>query len=296
MKNSKPLVSVVMPVRNAGNFLMSAIDSILNQTYKNLELIIVDDASTDETSKILTSFKDKQTKIFRNKKQLGVTKSANLAITKAKGNFIARMDADDIASPDRIAKQVDFLKKHKEVVAVGGQCEIINATGENIGTKTFPLTDSKIKKMIFSSVPLQQPTLMVARFRLPKNFIWYDENYSSAEELELLFKLFKFGEVRNLKECLLKYRIHKGNTSLKNPKKTFFLTLKTRFLAISKYKYRPTFGGVITTIAQTVLISLIPDGWIYPIYSLIRGMNKLSVRINPDANLIFKKAFELVKT
>lgn len=295
MKSKSPLVSVVMPVRNAGNFLAEAITSILNQTYKNIELIIVNDASTDTTSKILTLLKDKRVRIFKNKKRLGVTATANIAISKARGIFIARMDGDDIANPKRIEKQVKFLNDHKNVVAVGGQCELIDAYGETFGTKDFPLTNLKIRKMIFSSVPIQQPTLMVARMRLPENFVWYDENYSSAEELELLFKLFKLGEVRNLNEYLLKYRIHKGNTSLKNPKKTFFLTLKTRLLAISKYGYRPTFGGVVATVAQTILVIMIPNSWIYPIYSMLRGMGKPNVRIKPDVNVSLQKAFQLVK-
>lgn len=292
---NRPLVSVVMPVRNAGNFLLEAIKSILNQTYKNLELIIVNDASTDETSRILSSFKDKRIMIFKNKTRFGVTKSANLAISKAKGKYIARMDGDDIADLERIEKQVNFLNKNKNVVAVGGQCELINSDGIKIGEKRFPFENDEIRKMIFSSVPLQQPTLMVNTKLLPKNFVWYDENYSSAEELELLFKLFKFGEVRNLNDYLLRYRIHGGNTSLKDPKKTFFLTLKTRFLAIRKYGYRPTFKGVMTTFAQVILISLIPDSWIYPIYSLIRGTNKFNVKINLDANILLQKAFSLVK-
>jgi glycosyltransferase involved in cell wall biosynthesis len=295
MKSKSPLVSVVMPVRNAGNFLAEAITSILNQTYKNIELIIVNDASTDTTSKILTLLKDKRVRIFKNKKRLGVTATANIAISKARGIFIARMDGDDIANSKRIEKQVKFLNGHKNVVAVGGQCELIDAYGETFGTKDFPLTNLKIRKMIFSSIPLQQPTLMVARMRLPENFVWYDENYSSAEELELLFKLFKLGEVRNLNEYLLKYRIHKGNTSLKNPKKTFFLTLKTRLLAISKYGYRPTFGGVVATVAQTILVIMIPNSWIYPIYSMLRGMGKPNVRIKPDVNISLQKAFQLVK-
>lgn len=290
-----PLVSVVMPVHNAGNFLLEAVESILNQTYKNLELVIVNDASTDETSGILSSFKDKRIRVFKNKRRFGVTKSANFAIGKARGEYVARMDGDDVASLDRIEKQVNFLHKNGNVVAVGGQCELIDSNGIGIGEKRFPVGDSQIKKMIFSSVPLQQPTLMVNTKLLPKDFVWYDENYSSAEELELLFKLFEFGEVRNLKDYLLKYRIHKGNTSLKNPKKTFFLTLKTRFLAISKYGYRPTFVGILTTVAQTVLISLIPGTWIYPIYSIVRGTNKINVKINLDANVLLQKAFGLVK-
>jgi glycosyltransferase involved in cell wall biosynthesis len=292
---NKPLVSVVMPVRNAGNFLLEAIESILNQTYTNLELIVVNDASNDNTAKILSSFKDKRMKVFKNKRRFGVTKSANLAIGKARGEYIARMDGDDIADLERIEKQVNFLNKNKNVVAVGGQCELIDSDGIKIGEKRFPFENDEIRKMIFSSVPLQQPTLMVNTNLLPKDFVWYDENYSSAEELELLFKLFKFGQIMNLRGYLLKYRIHSGNTSLKDPKKTFFLTLKTRFLAIRKYGYRPTFKGVMTTFAQIILISLIPDNWIYPIYSLIRGTNKFNVKINLDANVLLQKAFSLVK-
>jgi glycosyltransferase involved in cell wall biosynthesis len=292
---TKPLVSVVMPVRNAGNFLLEAIESILNQTYTNFELVIVNDASTDNTAKILSSFKDNRMRVFRNKRRLGVTKSANLAISKAKGEYVARMDGDDVADSKRIEKQINFLIKNKNVVAVGGQCELIDSNGFKIGDKRFPFKSEDIKRMIFSSVPLQQPTLMVNTGLLPKGFVWYDENYSSAEELELLFKLFKFGEVRNLKDYLLKYRIHKGNTSLVNPKRTFTLTLKTRFLAISRYGYRPTFMGIVTTIIQTVLISLIPESWIYPIYSVVRGTNKINVKINLDANILLQKAFGLAK-
>ena len=252
MKNKKPLVSVVMPVFNAGDFLRPAIDSILNQTYKNLELILVDDASTDGSSKVLLEYKKLGNKIhvYRNKKRFGVSRSASIGVAHSKGDFIARMDADDIAATDRIEKQVNFLLKSKEVVAVGGQCDLIDKKGVKFGEKRFPTSNKDIKSMIFSSVPLQQPTLMVNKALLPGDFVWYDENYSSAEELELLFKLFKFGKVRNLKDFILKYRMHDHNTSLANPKQTFYLTLKTRLIAVLKYGYIPSFKGVLTTLME----------------------------------------------
>lgn len=301
MKNIKnPLVSVVMPAYNAGDFLRPAIDSILNQTYINFELIVVNDASEDETFKILPSYKklDKRIRVINTKANLGVAKSASLGVSHAKGQFVARMDADDVAVPTRIEKQIKFLLDHKDVVAVGGQCELINKDGVKMGEKRFPTEDKQVRNMIFSSVPLQQPTLMVNRSLLPADFVWYDENYSSAEELELLFKLFRFGKVRNLKDTVLKYRMHDHNTSLINPKRTFYLTLKTRFIAVLKYGYTPTFKGVITTLLQAIFVSFMPNPWIYPVYAYIRGIKRFSlksVRINWNVGFVFKKAYQLAK-
>ncbi len=117
-KNQNPLVSVIMPVYNAGNFLMEAIESILNQTYQNFEFIIVDDASTDNSWKIIQKYAKKypkKIKAFQLKKTLnrGGDACANFALKKAKGKYIARMDADDIAHPKRLEKEVDFLEKTK---------------------------------------------------------------------------------------------------------------------------------------------------------------------------------------
>ncbi len=300
MNTKTPKVSVVMPVYNAGSFLVPAITSILNQTYTNIELIIVDDASTDGSSSILKKYakSDKRVRLYTNSKRLGVTKSEMLGIEKSDGKFVARMDSDDISYPERIAKQVKFLLRNKDVVAVGAQCDLINAKNELIGSKRFPVSDDSIRKMIFSSVPLQQPAMMVNRLLLPKDFVWYDETFSSAEELELLFKFFQIGKVRNLPEVLLKYRIHGSNTSLVNPKKTFKLTLKTRFRAISRYGYRPTIKGLAVTLAQFSVISLIPNKWIYPLYVFTRGMNKLkatNVTIKNNEQFVFEEKLQLVK-
>ncbi|HET7099011.1 MAG TPA: glycosyltransferase family 2 protein [Patescibacteria group bacterium] len=280
LKNKKPLVSVVMPVFNAGDFLVEAITSILNQTYKNIELIIVNDGSTDSSKAIISYFKkrDKRVRVITNKINVGVSKSASLAISAAKGVFIARMDADDIADVKRIEKQVEFLFKNKKVVAVGGQCDLIDSEGIKIGEKHFPLKNNEIKNVIFSHVPLQQPTLMVNMNLIPENFVWYDENYSSAEELELLFKFFKFGEIANLSETVLSYRMHSHNTSLINPKKTFYLTLKTRIIAILKYGYTPSFGGIVASVLQTIFVTLAPSSVIYPTYSFLRGMKSVNMK------------------
>lgn len=293
MINKNPLVSVVMPVYNAGDFLRPAINSILNQTYKNFEMIIVDDASTDDTPKLLKSLKNHKIRIYRNKKQLGITKSANFAIKKAKGEYIARMDGDDISAPQRLTRQVKYLLSHKNIVAVGAQCDLINAAGAKVGEKRFPLHFANIRKMIFVSVPVQQPSIMVAVKRLPVNFVWYDETYKSAEELELLFKLFEHGEVRNLPSKLLKYRLHAHNTSLVHPKQTFYLTLKTRIKAIKKYEYKPTLGGILITILETVLVFCLPEKLIYPIYSFVRNFKSPNINVDFDAKINSQESLEV---
>ena len=129
---------------------------------------------------------------------------------------------------------------------------------------------------MFYSIPLQQPTLMVNTNNLPRSFKWYDENYRSAEEVELLFRLFEHGSVGNLPETLHQYRIHGKNISLKNPKETFYLTFKTRLSAIRKYNYRPTAIGIGVTLSQLVVVSLLPSRYIYPGYRVLRGMKKQS--------------------
>ncbi len=281
-----------MPAYNAGNFLSESIRSIQNQSYSNWELIIIDDASTDNSRKILRSFvkNDERIRLYFNQTNLGVSKTANIGISKANGKFIARMDADDIASFDRIEKQVEFLTTNKKTVAVGGQCELININGKKIGEKKFPLKNKEVKDMIFRSVPLQQPTLMVNKQLLPNKFVWYDEDYSSAEELEFIFRIFKFGNVQNIPNIVLKYRIHEGNTSLINPKKTFFLTLVTRINAIGKYSYRPSLMGIFVTLIQVMIVSILPNSWIYPIYSYIRGIKKFDINdIDWSGEVLFKK-------
>ena len=201
--------------------------------------------------------------VYKNGRHRGVS-GANPALSRAKGQLIAawmRM----ISHKDRIAKQVDYLISHPDTVAVGTQCEIIDGEGRKIGTKIFPVQFAKIKEMMFYSIPLQQPTLMVNTNNLPDDFKWYDEAYRSAEEVELLFKLFQYGSVANLPDTLLQYRIHGSNVSLKNPKETFYLTFTTRLQAIPKYNYRPTFLGICVTISQLLVVSALPSQYIYPI-------------------------------
>ena len=164
----KPKVSVVMSFYNCELYILDAIQSILNQTFGDFELICIDDASTDRSAIILESIKDPRIIIIYNDKNMGVAKSVNRGVAIAQGELIARMDADDISFTDRLEKQVKFLIKNPKVVATGGQCIIIDEVNNIIGNKNFPTQSSKLKDMIFWAIPMQQPSMMVNLSKLPK--------------------------------------------------------------------------------------------------------------------------------
>ena len=271
-KSKQALVSIVIPVYNAGSYLKLCLDSLVNQTYKNIEIIAVDDCSTDHSYKILKDFARKYPfiKVFRNSVNKGVSQTAKKAIKNASGDYIARMDADDIALPNRIELQVKHLRENRKTVAVGGQCLVIDSKNNIVGKKAFPTSFNEIYKYIFQFVPVQQPTLMIARKRLPEDFVYYVDGMNTAEEIELFFKLFQYGKVENLSQVVLLYRIHEGNTSMQNVKETFLLTLIARLRAIFKYSYHPTAQGIIITFMQTVLVLILPKNLVIGIYKVLR--------------------------
>lgn len=290
-KTRPPVISVVMPVYNAEKYVGQAIRSILNQTLKNFEFIIVDDSSTDSTWDIIRKFaqKSKRIKLFRNDKRMGVSITVKRAIEHARGDFIARMDADDISFPGRFEKQLSYLRQNRKTVAVGAQCLLINKRGRIIGEKVFPTSFDKIYEYIYRFVPLQQPTLMIAKKRLPRDFEFYRDGMNSAEEVELIFKLFVYGKVENLNEFLFKYRMHDKNTSLSNVKETFFLTLLSRIKAVFAYGYKPSPLGIFITIAQTILVLLLPGKMILYLYIIAR--NRSLSRL-PNPFLVFRALFQ----
>ncbi len=281
-----------MPVYNAELYLEQSLKSILNQTHNDWELIAVDDCSTDKSFKILNTFakKDQRIKVFQNKKRLGVSGTANFALRKAKSGLIARMDADDIMHPKRLEKQRLFLLENPEVGVVGTQCKLIDKTGKGIGFKYFPVKHEDIYKMIFHSIPIQQPTAMFNLNVIDKRILIYDKNKTTAEEVEVLFQILTAVKTANLPEVLLSYRLHGKNTSLANPKKTFYSTFLTRFKAIFKFGYVPSVSGIMITLLQLVFISVLPGKYITAVYYFLR--NLLSIGNTPIKNLGFSSIMQ----
>jgi glycosyltransferase involved in cell wall biosynthesis len=199
-----PLVSVIIPVYNGEQYIAECIESILKQTYAHQEIIVVDDASTDRSVEILKSYRDSRILLIRNEINLGLAASVNHAIRKSNGAYIARMDADDIASPLRIAKQVDFLTKHTDVSILG---TAMRSFGYGRYLHTFPVTHAACKPRLLFNVCFGHPTVMFRRgvFDDPTSF--YTETLRQfSEEYDLWCRLVNRYTFANLPEVLLQYR------------------------------------------------------------------------------------------
>ena len=199
----KPLVSVIMPVYNGEKYVKEAIESILNQTYKNFEFIIIDDCSTDTTPEILRSFSDSRIRSVTNEYNLRIAKSLNIGMEIARGKYIARMDADDISYPDRLYKQVDFLEKNPEIGMVGTGIKLF---GEMNRIKLRPETFEENQIRLLFQTCCTHPSIMFRKLLIQNFNIQYSSEFVPTEDYLFIFDFSKISRINNLKEVLFKYR------------------------------------------------------------------------------------------
>jgi glycosyltransferase involved in cell wall biosynthesis len=212
--NDEKLISVILPVYNCKEYIKDSVQSILRQTYKNFELIIVDDGSEDGTLDILNSFNDKRIRFYKNKYNRGLIYSLNKALNKSKGRFIARMDADDICEISRFQKQINYFDKNKEISIVGSAVTLIDNNNLVSRKYLYPLNDNLIRWSMFFSCSVCHPTVMI-RSHVFKKINGYSFKAKFAEDYNLWFRLIKKKyKFSNLKESLLKLRKHKLNISI----------------------------------------------------------------------------------
>ena len=202
--NKEPLVSVVMSAYNAEKTIGATIKSILRQSYQKLELIIVDDASQDQTLSIIKSFPDPRIKLICNQTNLTLGPSLNIALEAARGEFIARQDADDLSLPDRLEKQVKYLLANPEVDVVGSYSYIINGSGTILGgMKTKGLKHEELILNISLDVPFIHPTVMAKAS-------WYRKyryrSYPRSQDRDLWLRAYQHSRFASLPEFIYAYR------------------------------------------------------------------------------------------
>ena len=232
-------LSVLMSVHNNAQTLQSALNSILTQTFKNFVFIIIDDASTDESSTILAqiALDDKRVKLITNKHRLGLTRSLNKGLKVIKTKYIARMDADDICMPKRFQMQLDFLDNHPNISLVGTAAYLINHHGKQLGLKRFPSDNQHLKNTVLRLCPFIHPTWMFRRLVLSQ-IGKYNQKFTYAQDYDFILRLLACHQAANLPQPLLKYRVDSPATiSQKKLKQQELFALKARFMALAYYGY-----------------------------------------------------------
>jgi glycosyltransferase involved in cell wall biosynthesis len=208
-KISAPLmVTVLMAAYNAESFLARSIDSILAQTFHDFEFLIVDDGSQDQTPALLADYarKDRRIRVLRNERNLGLTASLNRGLREAKGVYVARIDADDAARPERLALQVAFMEQHREIGICGGQ--IVKHTGGKAHRVRIALSHGEIHATLLFHSCFVHPTVLIRRDCLGPNGFMYDERYNKAEDYELWDRMIGPVRAGNLPQVLLDYYCH----------------------------------------------------------------------------------------
>jgi len=232
-------VSVLLPTWNAMPFLPAAVESILSQQFEDFECIIVDDGSADQTPGYLRSLSDARVRLLRIDSNVGITAALNIGLAECRGRYVSRMDADDIAEPNRLAEQVALLDEEGDIGVVGSSRLLIDEDGKSIATASVMTDDLSIRWKCLLGNPLPHPTVMIRRKILQRHGVRYDAAYRSAQDYELWTRLLPVTRAANIATPLLRYRVH--NASIGHSRKTEQLANHDRIALLANRRLLPSF-------------------------------------------------------
>ena len=253
---SGPLVSVVMAVRNVERFLAEAIESILSQTYSNFEFVITDFGSTDNSKSIISRYAANDTRIrFHEIPACTLPVARNAGCSLARGEYIAVMDADDVCLPDRLASEVEFLKRHPEVAFLGGAVQWIDAAGSPLEVHSHPTDFREIKSELATHCTFWHPTVLM-RKQAFASVGGYRGAFVYAHDYDLALRVAEKDECANLPNVVLKYRIHSSQVTLKKQRQQTLCKLAAQASATSRKRNNLDPLDAVTEITPAVLEQL----------------------------------------
>ena len=216
-KNKNPLlpISVIIPVYNAESFLAESIESVLNQSFSDFELLIMDDGSSDRSEEIIKSYDDKRIRYFPCKHDFIATRNKGKKL--AQGKYIAQLDHDDIMMPDRLQIQYDFMEAHPDIAACGGYIECF---GKYSRILQLPLEQNELLPLTITFVPIHNSSGFIRREFLIKHKIRHRRGYSFAEDFKFWTDIIKIGKLANIPEVLIRHRTSDQQTSIKYRKES----------------------------------------------------------------------------
>jgi glycosyltransferase involved in cell wall biosynthesis len=263
----KPLVSVVMPVYNDEKYVGEAIESILNQTFEDFEFIIIDDASKDNSLKIIKEYakKDKRIKLIINKKNKGNWATRNIGMESSVGKYILTQDSDDLSKKERIMLQVNTMEKNPKLGALGSNIEIINSKGGEIKKRKYPEKDENIRKMIYFFSPLANPSTIIRKTVLKKSGM-FNSKLRVSGDLDLWFRIGNYYQLGNLNKTLIKYRDHENNITKKKIRLMEKTANKIRWKNWKNPSYQFGVKAFFYNLLHAISIYLVPPKiklWLY---------------------------------
>jgi glycosyltransferase involved in cell wall biosynthesis len=209
------LISVILPVFNTGDYIIGSVSSILNQTYANFELIIIDDGSTDNSVELINKFTDPRICLYKRQNE-GLINQLNFGLSVAKGEFIARMDADDLCDKNRFMIQINFLREHVNVRLTGTNYYYINPSGDILVEKKFPESHNDIEFMMPITASVLHSSILVYKYDIDL-ITGYDKTKLFAEDHDLFLRLIENGCImHNIQLPLYSYRILNGSLASRN--------------------------------------------------------------------------------
>lgn len=213
-QKSPPRVSVIMPAYNGERFIGEAVKSILAQSLTDLELIVVDDGSTDRTREIVRAFNDPRIRVVSLPENCGSDFAANRAIAESRGEYVARMDQDDLSHPARLQRQVDFMDRNPKVVLVGASAEYIDDFGGVLGVQRVRTDPDEVGNRLLFGTQFIHSSILARRGALVEvKGYTADERVKGARDYDLFLRLSEVGKVANLPDVLVSYRLHSQQMS-----------------------------------------------------------------------------------
>lgn len=203
-----PKVTVLMPVYNGEKYLRDAIESILKQSFIDFEFLIFNDGSTDDSEKIINSYSDSRIKLINNEKNIGLVNTLNKGLETAIGEYIVRMDCDDVSLKNRLTVQVEFMDRNTNIGASGSYyCRLLNGKK---AIMDFPLSQDELKCFMLFICPIAHPTAIIRRSVVVKEKLRYRQEYIHSEDYDFWSQLSEFSQLANVSDVLLNYRVHEN--------------------------------------------------------------------------------------
>ncbi len=252
----KPVVSIVIPIHNSARHLKDCLDSIFSQSFKQFEIIVIDDNSKDKTSAILKTYKKRQKRlhVYRNIKKYGLVVSLNRAAKRAKGQFICFVNPKDALTKSRIKKQVDFLTANPKAVAVGTQCIFFDKHNKKKGKSLFPPDHETIYPDLLAGLSMNFETAMINKNLLPKDIIKFDDEHYPFIHRDLFMKLTPYGQLANINQYLNFHRVSNNKYATWEKRLDNLISLFKLWIKAIKLEKNTNELGVIDSVGAVMRI------------------------------------------